>query len=147
MICKINHEHSRVTSYDFSVKAATQEKKLPKKIWRKRLDKLHEMRKAIHIDLGALSPYSTNWKELTSFANNGIGNFAGAGGRYRFAKMRQISSKVDGIIAASSLYENTDMIIRLLQQQLDCPVLYAGLEGSLNKTIFDMLDSYLYYLK
>lgn len=122
------------------------EQKLPRQEWAIVLEELKNMQEAVHTSLGKASPYSGNWTELEQLAVKGMEFYAGAGGRYRFAKTQQISNKVDGVIAVSSLYENTDTVVKLKNPKTSAPLLNLTFDGILDRGIEERLRSFLYYL-
>lgn len=75
-----------------------------------------------------------------------LGEYRGANGRYRAAKMENMAASAKGVIAVSSLYENTDTVLRLLERKVAAPVLHLSFDGTLEQGLQEKLDSFLYYL-
>jgi hypothetical protein len=68
-------------------------------------------------------------------------------GRYRAAKMMCASPSATGVIAVSSLYENTAAALELLVSATPLPTLAIGFNGSLNNTDKLRLSSFTRHLK
>ncbi len=62
------------------------------------------------------SPYEEALDELVQVADRTLGYFSGAHGRYRQAKQLCISDRVDGVITSASIYENTGIVLGMLQK-------------------------------
>ena len=122
------------------------EQKLPREEWAAALQKLRDMLHQVHQALGKASPYSGDWEQLEQFALQGMELYAGAGGRYRFAKAQQAALTANGVIMVSSLYENTDTVIRLKTPKLAAPSVSLTFDGVLDQGLEERLRSFLYYL-
>ena len=70
----------------------------------------------------------------------------GRGGRYRLAKARELGREVDGVVTVSSMYENTDTILRLLASRDRAPTLAFTIDGSPGQGAEERLRSFLNYL-
>lgn len=100
--------------------------------------------------LGAASPFATSPDELVAFADKGMGLYRGGGGRYRYAKQRQLQDGCTGVVTVASMYENTDTILRLHDEgeaaPAAAPVLHLSFDGTLDASSREILNSFLYYL-
>lgn len=100
----------------------------------------------VHNALGELSPYEEKFDILKEKADVLLDAYRGANGRYRAAKMTRMAENNEGVITVSSLYENTDTVLRLLEEKLQVPVLHLSFDGVLEHGLQEKLDSFLYYL-
>ena len=100
----------------------------------------------VHHVLGVVSPYEDDLDSLKVKADSLLGEYRGANGRYRAAKMESMAASAKGVIAVSSLYENTDTVLRLLEGKVAAPVLHLSFDGTLEQGLQEKLDSFLYYL-
>lgn len=100
----------------------------------------------VHHVLGVVSPYEDDLDSLKVKADSLLGEYRGANGRYRAAKMENMAASAKGVIAVSSLYENTDTVLRLLERKVAAPVLHLSFDGTLEQGLQEKLDSFLYYL-
>ena len=110
------------------------------------LARLAERMRTSAIRLQERSPFSDDLEGLVASADEGIGRFAGAGGRYRLAKARELGRRCDGVVTVSSMYENTDTILQLLRDREGTPVLSLAFDGSPGQGAEERLRSFLYYL-
>ncbi|WMJ83210.1 acyl-CoA dehydratase activase [Oscillospiraceae bacterium LTW-04] len=96
------------------------------------------------------SPYEKNADELIRIADRTLGYFSGAHGRYRQAKQLCASHKTDGVITAASIYENTGIVLGMLQKGFEDentkPVLNLTFDGNKNENDQIKVDSFMYYL-
>ena len=78
-----------------------------------------------------------------------LGSYIGANGRYRAAKSQATSRSANGVIVAASMYENTDIVLKLGQKagDFDAPVLRLNFDGTLDASVDEKLRSFLYYLQ
>ena len=53
---------------------------------------------------------------------------------------------MSGIITAASMYENTDIVLKLLEDPVGAPVLRLSFDGTLDQSVEEKLRSFLYYL-
>ena len=98
--------------------------------------------------LGKYSSFSDDYERLFKSADDRIGRYAGAGGRYRYAKAMKFSSDKDGVIMVSSMYENTEILLKLkCGHETDGAMLFLEFDGVMNQGIQDKLESFLYYIK
>ena len=110
------------------------------------LARLAERMRTLAVRLQERSPFSDDLVGLVASADEGIGRFAGAGGRYRLAKARELGRRCDGVVTVSSMYENTDTILQLLRDREGAPVLSLAFDGSPGQGAEERLRSFLYYL-
>ena len=57
-----------------------------------------------------------------------------------------MAPRVNGIITAASMYENTDIVLKLLEDPAGAPVLRLSFDGTLDQSVEEKLRSFLYYL-
>lgn len=115
-----------------------------------RLQELKNSIMAISEALSVWSPYENNADELIKIADRTLGYFSGAHGRYRQAKQLSASHKTDGVITAASIYENTGIVLGMLQKGFEDentkPVLNLTFDGNKNENDLIKVDSFMYYL-
>ena len=58
-------------------------------------------------------------------------------------------TSVQGVLATSSLYENTDIILKLFSDswELPVPILHVNFDAALDQGIEERIRSFLYYLQ
>lgn len=110
------------------------------------LDAYERQLREVHRLLGSASPYSEGIDALREAAEKALGSYRGANGRYRAAKERLMAPRVSGIITAASMYENTDIVLKLLEDPAGAPVLRLSFDGTLDQSVEEKLRSFLYYL-
>ncbi len=110
------------------------------------LDAYERQLREVHRLLGSASPYSEGIDALREAAEKALGSYRGANGRYRAAKERLMAPRVNGIITAASMYENTDIVLKLLEDPAGAPVLRLSFDGTLDQSVEEKLRSFLYYL-
>ncbi|MGD1818826.1 MAG: acyl-CoA dehydratase activase [Pleomorphochaeta sp.] len=100
--------------------------------------------------LSLWSPFEKNIKTLIKKADNTIGYFSGSNGRYRQAKQLTDSKIIDGIITATSMYENTAIVLSMLQKSFkdkaSKPILNLTFDGNKNENDQMKVDAFIYYL-
>lgn len=100
--------------------------------------------------LGSKSPYESDPDRLSACADNGVGFYAGAFGRYRQAKITATETGVDGVITLASMYENTEISLNILHTEFTTdhtpPVLHLTFDGNSNDNDRTKLESFIYYL-
>lgn len=109
------------------------------------LDRFTSQMSRVREVLGSASCYCTDFGALRSAADALLEGYRGANGRYRAAKTRLAQGHVSGVVAVASMYENTDIALRLLEEA-PLPVLHLSFDGVLDDTIDEKLSSFLYYL-
>jgi len=96
------------------------------------------------------SPYENDMDELIKIADRTLGYFSGAHGRYRHAKQFCASNKADCVVTAASIYENTGIVLGMLQKGFEeentRPVLNLTFDGNKNENDRIKIDSFMYYL-
>lgn len=108
---------------------------------RSRLEKLH------HI-LGRASSFSPDYDKLVREADEKLPRYAGGGGRYRLAKAMEFSESGKGTILVSSMYENTELMLKVKAGHGEKnPVLFLEFDGVMNQGVREKLESFLYYRK
>ena len=110
------------------------------------LDRLADRMRTASAELGDASPFSVDLPALVRAADEAMGRFAGGGGRYRCAKALELGREVDGVVAVSSMYENTETILQLLGGRDGAPMLSLAFDGSPGRGTEERLRSFLYYL-
>ncbi|BBO78562.1 activase [Desulfosarcina widdelii] len=100
--------------------------------------------------LGQESPFEKNIDFLVNSADNTVGYYSGAFGRFRAAKVSGGRCRFDGIITVASTYENTGISLNILHnafaQEGAKPVLNLTFDGNRNENDITKWDSFLYYL-
>ena len=123
-----------------------EQKVLPQEEWHALLDRYASWMQQVSDALGGASAYSPDRDELRSLATEAMGTYAAANGRYRYAKAVQAGRASDGVIVAASMYENTDIMLRLRNIPTQAPLLHLAFDGALDQSIEDRLRSFLYYV-
>ncbi len=123
-----------------------EQKTLPQEAWHAKLDQYAGWMQQVADALGEASAFSKDRDELRGLATGALGSYAAANGRYRYAKAMQEGRAVDGVIVAASMYENTDIMLRLRNIPTQAPLLHLAFDGALDQSIEDRLRSFLYYV-
>lgn len=96
------------------------------------------------------TPFEAEPDALIQNADKALGYFSGAHGRYRQAKQLCKSPKLDGIITTASIYENTGIVLGMLQKGFEDgntkPVLNLTFDGTKNENDLIKVESFMYYL-
>ncbi len=104
------------------------------------------MRK-LHEALGEASAFSESYEKLSELADEKLMRYAGGGGRYRYAKAMELSQRVRGTLHVSSMYENTETMLKVRCGHKSAgPMLFLEFDGSLNQGVQEKLESFLYYI-
>ncbi len=111
-----------------------------------RVENLWGMVRDIDRHLSGISAFSKSLDDLATHAQNTLGYYAGANGRYRLGKCLDIRGKVDGIITVSPMYENTGISLNALSRKLEFPLLNLTLDGNRTPSDRTRLEAFLYYL-
>jgi hypothetical protein len=115
-----------------------------------RLNGLKKNISTISRALSDWSPFEAELDDLIHHADRTLGFFSGAHGRYRQAKQLVNSSKIDGIITAASIYENTAIVLGMLQKSFKGkdtkPILNLLFDGNKNENDQLKVEYFLYYL-
>lgn len=103
---------------------------------------------AVHAALGEASAFQPDPEALASAADGVVGSLHAANARYRAAKTRLAPQVARGVLALASMYENTDVILRLEEAAagLEHPVMHVAFDGALDASIDDRINSFVYYL-
>lgn len=100
---------------------------------------------AVSESLGTLSVFSNNRERLFEIANPPLALFAGANGRYRYAKAAEMLRRGHAVITMHSLYENTGTILSVLLAEEKQALLELGMDDTCEKIARERLDSFLHY--
>lgn len=105
---------------------------------------------AVSAALAGESHFSPRLDDLRSLADGTLGYYAGAFGRYREARILGGQGAVDGIVNATSMYENTGITLSVLHKGWENggskPVLNLTFDGDGNENDATKLESFLYYI-
>lgn len=98
--------------------------------------------------LGEASPFAASFDDLRAAADQAVGPYRGGNGRYRAAKTAMPPKGARGTLALASMYENTDIMLKLREGffELPVPALHVGFDGVLDKSIEGKIRSFVYYL-
>jgi len=100
--------------------------------------------------LGDETPFEENIENLVQLADNSLGFYSGANGRYREAKRLSNSKNCKGIITVSSVYENTGIALSVIDKEMEKsnskPILNLSFDGSKNENDEIKVNSFLHYL-
>ncbi|WMI80063.1 acyl-CoA dehydratase activase [Anaerotignum sp. MB30-C6] len=129
---------------------ANQNKNAQSTLMEQRLKELKSSILTISKALSNWSPYEKDINELVRIGDKTLGYFSGAHGRYRQGKQLCASHKIDGVITAASIYENTGIVLGMLQKGFEeentRPVLNLTFDGNKNENDLIKVDSFIYYL-
>ncbi len=118
--------------------------------YQKRLDKLKGYMNTVSDRLADESHFEAISDRLITTANETIGYYAGAGGRYREAKLLRPASYFDGIINVFSMYENTGITLSMLHKGFEKnggkPFLNLTFDGNKNENDVTRIESFIHYL-
>ena len=97
--------------------------------------------------LGPRSPFTLPAETLFQDADRELPGFAGANGRYRYAKALAMGRNCDAVLTAAPRYENTAMVLDMRNLSKACPApLYPmALDGDWDESAWERLRSFLYY--
>ena len=111
--------------------------------------KLEREMKKLGEKLGDYSAFAKNPRELLSVADEELPGFAGANGRYRYAKILQPAEKCNAVLHLVPRYENTEMVLEMRGTAKACPLPYynLALDGDWDGAAESRLRSFLYYIK
>ncbi|SFI09746.1 CoA-substrate-specific enzyme activase, putative [Tindallia magadiensis] len=113
------------------------------------LKKLEAYIKRIHLALEEESPFEEQPEALLKRANSSLKYYAGGNGRYRIAKATGGVGDDMGMLMIASMYENTDTILTILQEEEllknNTPHLQMTFDGDENETDKSKLESFIYY--
>ncbi len=148
------HAHAALATGPLEVSQAVKENPLfgaeqhalAQDAWHEKLDRYANWMQQVSDALGSASTFSADRAELRSLATDALGSYAAGNGRYRYAKAVQAGRAADGVIVAASMYENTDIMLRLKGIPSKAPLLHLAFDGALDQSIEDRLRSFLYYV-
>lgn len=102
---------------------------------------------ALHEILGSASAFSGDYDNLFALADGRLERFAGAGGRYRYAKAMEFGADKKGTLLAASMYENTEILLKLkCGHETKNPLLFLEFDGVMNQGAEEKMESFLYYI-
>ena len=112
------------------------------------LDEFAALMARVSSVLGESTTFSESDALATAANNDLLRAYIGANGRYRAAKAQVASRAADGVIIAASMYENTDIALKLGQKTSDfaAPALRLNFDGTLDASVDEKLRSFLYYV-
>ncbi|TQD27649.1 acyl-CoA dehydratase activase [Methanolobus vulcani] len=100
--------------------------------------------------ISGCSPFEKDLDDLIVRADNTMGYYAGAFGRYRGSKILGELEGMDGVITVTSMYENTGILLNTLhkgfENENNKPVLNLTFDGNKNENDESRVESFLYYL-
>lgn len=128
----------------------TQSRQLNSKVMNDKLTALQTDIEEVSLLLKEESPFTSDIENLVKKADATIGYYAGDFARYRQAKVLCNSVNIDGIITATSLYENTGVSLSILHKGFSDrstkPLLNLTFDGSHNENDRNKVESFIYYL-
>lgn len=116
-----------------------------------RLEHLKKNITVLSIALSGRGAFEAEPDRLIQRADKTLGFYAGAHGRYRQAKQLCGLPHIAGVITAASIYENTGIVLGMLQKGFEeeqtKPVLNLTFDGNKNENDKIKVESFMYYLK
>jgi predicted CoA-substrate-specific enzyme activase len=115
---------------------------------KQRLAPLQERSKTLGISLNGETPFEADFDTLIARADETLGFYAGTNGRYRESKILGELPNIDGIITATSMYENTGIALNILHRGFENkkPVLNLTFDGNRNENDETKVESFIFYL-
>ncbi len=97
--------------------------------------------------MGDASMFSRMPKRLFDTAQQYLDGFAGANGRYRYAKALEMGESSAAVLMLSPRYENTETVLSLrgVAQNCPAPLFELSLDGDWDEAGWSRLRSFLYY--
>lgn len=97
--------------------------------------------------MGEGSTFSHTPDRLFEVAEAHLDGFAGANGRYRYAKTLEMGEHAAAVLTLSPRYENTEMVLSLrgMAQNCPAPLFELSLDGDWDEAGWSRLRSFLYY--
>ncbi|WP_449241167.1 hypothetical protein [Desulfoscipio gibsoniae] len=96
------------------------------------------------------SAFAADTDILVRIADKTLGFYSGAHGRYRQTKQLCGLPHIDGVITAASMYENTGIVLGMLQKGFENkqtkPALNLTFDGNENRNDKIKVESFMYYL-
>ena len=103
--------------------------------------------------LGSASSFAGSLDDLGAAADASMGRFAAGNSRYRQGKTicpicgEDGSSRIDGVVCAASMHENSDILMGLLKHEASpLPVIRLSFDGGFDNAAEEKLRSFLFYL-
>ncbi len=144
--CEAENEVGK-SSDDTSKDVSTDDVKVQKEENAGWLSLCEERMKELHEILGEASAFSGDYVRLFELADDKLLRYAGAGGRYRYAKAMELAAIHKGTLLASSMYENTEIMLKVkCGHETKGPVLFLEFDGVMNQGAQEKLESFLYYI-
>lgn len=114
---------------------------------RQKLEELWGRLEKIGQALGNRSAFAKSMESLIRLADRHLPHFAGANGRYRFAKAVDMSDRADAVLTLAPRYENADIILNMrgVDEACAAPVYHIMLDHDWDETTWAKLRSFLYY--
>ncbi len=114
------------------------------------LSGLERIHAAVSRSMGANSVFHPDLARLHRRADQSVGYYAGAFGRYRFAAAVAPHGDVDGVLSLASTYENTGITMSSLYKGGtdgdSKPLLNLTFDGTSNENTRKKIESFLFYL-
>ena len=111
------------------------------------LHQLADQMAELGILLEERSPFAPGLFRLQEDAGRELPRFAGANGRYRWAKALEFSRRCDAVLTLAPRYENTASVLDLrgLSDACEAPLFQIALDGDWEEASWAKLRSFLYY--
>jgi len=116
---------------------------------RSRLDEFQQLIRAVGQELGPHNHFEPDLDALLRQADQTLGYYSGAFGRYRSVKARGALPAVDGVLSVTSMYENTGISLGILRSDMGAnglPHLNLTFDGNPNENDKIKMDSFIHYL-
>ncbi|KMY67751.1 hypothetical protein AAU61_07665 [Desulfocarbo indianensis] len=112
------------------------------------LNELEQAIRSVSLRLADYSPFEDELSALAEKADQSVGFYAGANGRYRAAKQMGDPAHIDGIINVSSTYENTGIALGILHKACNhgTPALNLNFDGNWDENDQAKIDAFIHYL-
>ena len=112
------------------------------------LSRIAEHMRRISRKLGERSAYAAEPQQLLQCADLALPAFAGANGRYRYAKLMSPPEGCAAVLHVTPRYENTAMVLDMCGVTELCPLPYyhLAMDGDWDVAAESRLRSFLYYI-
>jgi predicted CoA-substrate-specific enzyme activase len=114
---------------------------------KKQLQKFQEQMQMIGLALGDQNSFSRDLEDLKSIADQALPNFAGANGRYRYAKAQQCAGYTDAVLTIAPRYENTALVLEMAGMDASVPLFRLSMDNDWDEASWSSLRSFLYYVE
>ncbi|SES87362.1 CoA-substrate-specific enzyme activase, putative [Methanococcoides vulcani] len=115
-----------------------------------KLDLLQDYISELNLCLSGCSPFDDKLDGLVERADNSLGYYAGAFGRYRKAKILGELKGVHGVVTVASMYENTGILLNALHNGIEIekrrPILNLMFDGNVSENDDTRIETFLHYL-